>query len=88
MRLVALIILAPVSSKTDLTTSSYESFKFCIDARVNAQISADERIQILGSLLLHGSLLSSQFGSRCQRASGHLAEAKSQSQNNFKSKWQ
>ena len=33
MRLVALIILAPVSSKTDVTTSSYEGFKFCIDAR-------------------------------------------------------
>ena len=31
MRLVALIILAPVSSKTDVTTSSYEGFKFCIE---------------------------------------------------------
>ena len=30
MRLVALINLAPVSSKTDVTTSSYEGFKFCI----------------------------------------------------------
>ena len=29
MRLVALIILAPVSSKTDVTTSSYEGCKFC-----------------------------------------------------------
>ena len=33
MRLVALIILAPVSLKTDVTTSSYEGFQFCIDAR-------------------------------------------------------
>ena len=88
MRLVARINSDQVSSKTDVTTSSYEGFKFCIDAHVNAKISVDERIQIHGSLLLHGSLLSSQFGSRCQRASGHLAEAKSQSQNNFKSKWQ
>ena len=30
MRLFALIILAPVSLKTDVTTSSYEGFKFCI----------------------------------------------------------
>ena len=29
MHLVALIILAPVSSNTDLATSSYEGFKFC-----------------------------------------------------------
>ena len=28
MRLVALIILAPVSSKTDVTTSSYDGSKF------------------------------------------------------------
>ena len=36
MRLVARINSDQVSSKTDLTTSSYEGFKFCIDARVNA----------------------------------------------------
>ena len=39
MHHVALIILAPVSSKTDVTTSSYEGFKFCTDARVNALIN-------------------------------------------------
>ena len=36
MRLVARINSDQVSSKTDVTTSSYEGFKFCIDARVNA----------------------------------------------------
>ena len=29
MCLVVLIMLAPVSTKTDVTTSSYEGFKFC-----------------------------------------------------------
>ena len=36
MRLVARIKSDQVSSKTDVTTSSYEGFKCCIDARVNA----------------------------------------------------
>ena len=36
MSLVARINSVQVSSKTDVTTSSYEGFKFCIDARVNA----------------------------------------------------
>ena len=46
MRHVALIILAPVSSKTDVTTSSYEGFKFCTDARVNALINVKARMQV------------------------------------------
>ena len=46
MRLVALIFLAPVSSKTDVTTSSYEGFKFCADARVNASINVKARMQV------------------------------------------
>ena len=36
MRLVARINSDQVSSKTDVTTSSYEGFKFGIDVRVNA----------------------------------------------------
>ena len=36
MRLVARINSDQVSSKTDVITSSYEAFKFGIDARVNA----------------------------------------------------
>ena len=36
MCLVARINSDQVSSKTDVTTSSYEGFKFCIDARVHA----------------------------------------------------
>ena len=36
MLLVAMINSDEVSSKTDVTTSSYEGFKFCIDARVHA----------------------------------------------------
>ena len=37
-RLVALIILAPVSSKTDVTTSSYEGFKFCIQKMLHVAL--------------------------------------------------
>ena len=36
MRLGARINSDQISSKTDVTTSSYEGFKFCIDARVHA----------------------------------------------------
>ena len=46
MRLVALIILAPVSSKTDVTTSTYEGFKFCTEARVNVLINVKARMQV------------------------------------------
>ena len=35
MRMVARINSDQVSSKTDVNTSSYEGFEFCIDARVN-----------------------------------------------------
>ena len=41
MRLVARINSDQVLSKTDVTTSSYEGFRFCLDARVNAYISVD-----------------------------------------------
>ena len=53
MRLVARINSDQVSSKTDVTTSSYEGFKFCIDARVNAYISVDARIQLARNTNLH-----------------------------------
>ena len=39
MRLVARINSDQVSSKTDVTTSSYEDFKFCIDASVHAYLN-------------------------------------------------
>ena len=54
MRLVVRTNFHQVSSKTDGTTSSYEGFKFCIDARVkfridarvNISISVDARMQV------------------------------------------
>ena len=53
MRLVARISSDQVSSKTDVTTSSYEGFKFCIDVHVNAYISVDARIQLARNTNLH-----------------------------------